>query len=114
MPFEDLPNRLAEVRQRIDQAVRRGGHGQGVRIIAVTKTHGPDAVAAAWSAGLEDVGENRVQEALGKMAASSSPVHWHLIGHLQRNKVKSADGFYLVHSIDSLRLAEAVQTHAAA
>jgi PLP dependent protein len=112
MPFEDLPNRLAEVRQRIGQAVARGGHGQTVRIIAVTKTHGPDAVDAAWKAGLRDVGENRVQEALGKMAAVSSPVQWHLIGHLQRNKVKSADGFHLIHSIDSQRLAETVDAHA--
>ena len=112
MPFEDLPDRLTEVRQRIGEAARRGGHGQEVRIIAVTKTHGPEAVAAAWHAGLEDVGENRIQEALGKMAAASPPVRWHLIGHLQRNKVKSADGFYLVHSIDSLRLADAVNNHA--
>ena len=71
MPFEDLPDRLTEVRQRIGEAARRGGHGQEVRIIAVTKTHGPEAVAAAWHAGLEDVGENRIQEALGKMAAGS-------------------------------------------
>jgi pyridoxal phosphate enzyme (YggS family) len=112
MPFEDLPDRLSEVRQKIDQAVRRGGHGQEVRIIAVTKTHGPDAVEAAWNAGLQDAGENRVLEALGKMAAVSPPVRWHLIGHLQRNKVKSADGFHLIHSIDSLRLAEAVDAHA--
>ena len=114
MPFEDLPDRLSEVRQRIDQAVRRGGHGQQVRIIAVTKTHGPDAVEAAWKAGLQDVGENRVQEALGKMAAVSSPVRWHLIGHLQRNKVKFADGFELIHSIDSQRLAETADAHARA
>src|SRR3954466_11025563 len=112
MPFEDLPDRLTEVRQRIGEATRRGGHGQEVRIIAVTKTHGPEAVAAAWNAGLEDVGENRIQEALGKMAAGSPPVRWHLIGHLQRNKVKSADGFFLIHSIDSIRLAEAVDAHA--
>ena len=112
MPFEDLPNRLSEVRQRIDRALGRGGHGQTVRIIAVTKTHGPDAVEAAFNAGLQDVGENRVQEALGKMAAVSSPVHWHLIVHLQRNKVKSANGFHLIHSIDSLRLAEAVDRQA--
>lgn len=114
MPFLDLLDRLAEVRQRISEAVRRGGHGQEVRIIAVTKTHGPDAVAAAWNAGLEDVGENRIQEALGKMAAGSPPVRWHLIGHLQRNKVKSADGFFLLHSIDSTRLAETVDAHATA
>src|SRR5688572_17882119 len=112
MPFEDLPDRLSEVRQRIDRALGRGGHGQTVRIIAVTKTHGPDAVEAAFKAGVPDVGENRVQEALGKMAAVSSPVQWHLIGHLQRNKVKSADGFHLIHSIDSLRLAETVNAHA--
>jgi len=111
MPFEDLPDRLAEVRQRIDQAAGRGGRGQQVRIIAVTKTHGPDAVEAARIAGLRDVGENRVQEALAKMAAVSSSVLWHLIGHLQRNKVKSADGFDLIHSIDSLRLAETVSAH---
>lgn len=114
MPFEDLPNRLSEVRQRIDQAVAKGGQGQKVRIIAVTKTHGPEAVEAAWKAGLQDVGENRVQEALGKMAAVSSPVRWHLIGHLQRNKVKSADGFHLIHSIDSQRLAETADSHARA
>jgi hypothetical protein len=114
MPFQDLPDRLAEVRQRVADAVRRGGHGQQVTIIAVTKTHGPDAVEAAFSAGLRDVGENRVQEAVSKMAAVQSPVHWHLIGHLQRNKVKSAEGFSLIHSIDSLRLAESVNSHALA
>ncbi|HEX6630705.1 MAG TPA: hypothetical protein VF048_06425, partial [Gemmatimonadaceae bacterium] len=64
MPFSDLPARLAEVRQRIDAAVARGGHGQRVTLIAVTKTHGADAVDAAWRAGVHDVGENRVQEAL--------------------------------------------------
>src|SRR5438270_813380 len=97
---------------RSADAHRSGGHGQEGRVIAVTKTHGPEAVAAAWRAGLEDVGENRVQEALGKMAAGSPPVRWHLIGHLQRNKVKSVDAFFLVHSIDSLRLATAANAHA--
>src|SRR4051812_20412140 len=112
MPFQDLPDRLAEVRQRVADAVRRGGHGQEVTIIAVTKTHGPDAVEAAFSAGVRDVGENRIQEAVPKMAAVPSPVRWHLIGHLQRNKVKSAEGFSLIHSIDSLRLAQTVNAHA--
>jgi PLP dependent protein len=114
MPFEDLPDRLTEVRQRIDEAIRRGGHGQRARIIAVTKTHGLDAVAAAWNAGVEDVGENRIQEAVGKMASNGPPVRWHLIGHLQRNKLKSVDGFFLVQSLDSLRLADAANTHASA
>ncbi|PYP62868.1 MAG: hypothetical protein DMD26_15445 [Gemmatimonadetes bacterium] len=63
MRFSDLPERVREVRERIDAAVVRGGHGQRVTVVAVTKTHGPDAAEAAWEAGLPDVGENRVQEA---------------------------------------------------
>lgn len=108
MPFPDLSDRLREVRDRVDAAVRRGGHGQAVTIVAVTKTHGPDAVQAAWNAGLQDVGENRIQEALQKMDAVSVPVRWHLIGHLQRNKVKSLARFDLLHSLDSSRIADAV------
>jgi pyridoxal phosphate enzyme (YggS family) len=108
MPFPDLPDRLREVRDRVDAAARRGGHGQAVTIVAVTKTHGPDAVQAAWDAGIQDVGENRVQEALPKMDATSAPVRWHLIGHLQRNKVKSVVRFDLLHSLDSSRLADSV------
>jgi pyridoxal phosphate enzyme (YggS family) len=108
MPFCDLPARAAEVRERIAAAVERGGHSQRVTIVAVTKTHGPEAVRAAWDAGIADVGENRVQEATSKMREIDLPVRWHLIGHLQRNKVKSLEGFSLVHSIDSARLADAV------
>lgn len=112
MPFHDLPERLREVRDRIEAATRRGGHGQTVTIVAVTKTHGPDAVVAAYGAGLRDVGENRVQEALPKMDAATVPVRWHLIGHLQRNKVKSLPRFNLLHSLDSARLADAVDQFA--
>lgn len=108
MPFSQLGDRVAEIRARIDAAARRGGHGQKTTIVAVTKTHGPDAVAAAFDAGLRDVGENRVQEALGKMSQISAPVRWHLIGHLQRNKVGSIDGFSLFHALDSSRLADAI------
>jgi pyridoxal phosphate enzyme (YggS family) len=114
MPFHDLPSRLLEVRQRIEGAATRGGHGQQVRIVGVTKTYGTDAVEAAWKAGIEDVGENRVQEAVDKMDLTSVPVRWHLIGHLQRNKVKFVSRFHLVHSIDSARLADTVNAHAAA
>lgn len=89
-------------------AVARGGHGQRVTLIAVTKTHGPDAVRAAWEAGVANVGENKVQEALGKMALVDVPVRWHLIGHLQRNKVRELDHFVLVHSIDRASIADAV------
>ena len=106
-----LVGRLAEVRERIAAAVARGGRGQRVTIVAVTKTHGPEAVTAAWDAGLRDIGENKVQEALAKMADIAVPVSWHLIGHLQRNKVKSLDRFALLHSLDSARLANAVCDH---
>src|SRR4029079_466354 len=112
MPFPDLPDRLREVRTRIEAAKARGGHGQAVTIIAVTKNHGAEAVQAAWDVGLRDVGENRVQEALPKMDAVSVPIRWHLIGHLQRNKAKSVDRFAMVHSLDSGRLAGALNAPA--
>ena len=108
MAFPGLAERVADVRARIDAAVARGGHAQQVTIVAVTKTHGPDAARAAYEAGLHDVGENKVQEALRKMAAVDVPVRWHLIGHLQRNKIKALEQFVLLHSLDSSRLADAV------
>ena len=108
MPFPGLADRVAEVRERIAAAVRLGGLGQQVSIVAVTKTYGADAVCAAYDAGVPDVGENRVQEALAKMDGVSVPVRWHLIGHLQRNKAKAVDRFAMVHSVDSSRLADAV------
>jgi len=114
MPFQDLPDRLASVRSSIERARERGGHGQSVTIVAVTKTYGPEAPEAAWSAGLQDVGENRVQEALGKIPLVSAPLRWHLIGHLQRNKVKQLDAFHLVHSMDSGRLADALSEYGVA
>ena len=111
MPFQDLPSRLAAVQEQIERAQSRGGHGQTVTVVAVTKTYGPDAPLAAWDAGLRDVGENKVQEALAKMPQVERPLRWHLIGHLQRNKVKQLDRFHLVHSMDSARLADALSHH---
>jgi len=75
--------------------------------VGVTKTHGPEAVRAALAAGLDDVGENRVQEALQKQEMLADlRVEWHLIGTLQRNKARSAVGrFALIHSIDRAHLA---------
>ena len=108
MLFPELGDRVAAIRARIDAAAQRGGHGQNVAIVAVTKTHGPEAASAAFEAGLPDIGENRVQEALGKMEHVAAPVRWHLIGHLQRNKVRSLDSFSLFHALDSSRLADAV------
>ncbi len=108
MAFPGLVDRVADVRARIESAAVRGGHGQQVSIVAVTKTHGPDAAREAYKAGLRDVGENKVQEALRKIAAVDVPVRWHLIGHLQRNKVKALEQFVLLHSLDSPRLADAI------
>jgi pyridoxal phosphate enzyme (YggS family) len=114
MPFSDVNERVAEIRGLIAGAVGRGGHAQEVRIVAVTKTHGPDAVEAARRAGILDVGENKVQEALDKQDALNlsqpwaAEMRWHLIGHLQRNKVKFLDRFSLLHALDSARLADSV------
>ena len=108
MAFSGLAERVADVKARISAAISRGGHGQQVTIVAVTKTHGADAARAAYAVGLHDVGENKVQEALKKMGQVDVPVRWHLIGHLQRNKVKALERFVLLHSLDSGRLADAV------
>jgi hypothetical protein len=108
---------LEVVRQRIEQAAKRAGRDpSGVRIVAVTKTHPIAAVREAVEAGLPDIGENRVQEALEKQGEwPDAPVRWHLIGHLQRNKAKLAAGrFALIHSLDSIRLADALGQAAAA
>ena len=85
-------------------------------IVAVTKGFGPAAAAAALAAGLADLGENRVQEALEKMAdPRAAGATWHLIGHLQRNKAKQVPGrFALVHTIDSWELAVELDRRAAA
>ena len=106
MSFEALPERLEQVRAEI---ARRAP--QPVTIVAVTKGFGLDAVRAALSAGLADIGENRVQEAVQKqreLGAESREreIRWHLIGHLQRNKAKLVPGrFEMVQSVDSLALA---------
>jgi pyridoxal phosphate enzyme (YggS family) len=109
---EAVQEAVTEVRSRIAAARARGGHGQEVTLIAVTKTHGADAVHAAWQAGVTDVGENRVQEAEAKMAEVTVPVRWHLIGHLQRNKARGALRFSLFHGLDSDRLALALHEEA--
>ena len=86
-------DRLAEVRERSRRRSARGGHGQTVTIVARDEDVRAGGAAAAWEAGLRDVGENKVQEALAKMPDVAVPVRWHLIGHLQRNKAKQIDGF---------------------
>jgi pyridoxal phosphate enzyme (YggS family) len=112
-----LSARLAAIRQVVAERQQASGWSHPVRIIAVTKTHGADAVLAATNAGLTDVGENRVQEALDKQAElgrRGADVLWHLIGTLQSNKVRHVPGrFALVHSIDRLDLARELDRRAA-
>lgn len=108
MPYPGLSDRLAEVRGRIAERQAKRGWSHPVTIVAVTKTHPPEAVQAAVDAGLTAVGENRVQEALSKQEALAGlSVDWHLIGSLQRNKAKHAvNRFALIHSVDSAGLAQ--------
>jgi PLP dependent protein len=115
MDFPALPGSLARVREAVatHQAVGRWTHP--VRIVAVTKTHGPEAVRAAVAAGLTDIGENRVQEAMEKQdELAGVRVDWHLIGTLQRNKARHTVGrFALIHSVDRLDLAAELDRRAA-
>jgi pyridoxal phosphate enzyme (YggS family) len=108
MEFPNLSDRLREVRETIERHRARAGWEHEVRIVAVTKTHPAVAVRAAVAAGLRDVGENRVQEALAKQdELAGVAVDWHLIGTLQKNKARHAAGrFSLIHSVDRLDLAQ--------
>ena len=101
---------LQEVRGRIAVACTQVGRDPSeVEIIAVTKTHGEDVVKEAWDAGLRIVGENKVQEAAWKKPASVMGPQWHLIGHLQSNKVRQAlELFDFIHSVDSAKLADRI------
>lgn len=116
MDLSNIAANLAAVRQRIDTAARQANRSPGeVRLLAVSKTFGLDHVRAAAAAGQEDFGENRVQEALQKIDGSADlKIRWHLIGTLQSNKVrKAAPRFSAIHSVDSLRLLEAIDAAAA-
>lgn len=107
---------LGSVRSRIDQAARRVGRDPAdVLLIAVSKTFDADCVRAARAAGQRDFGENKVQEALQKIAdLADKEIRWHLIGHLQSNKAKkAATGFHCIHSVDSLELVSKLDAAAA-
>ena len=106
--------RLDRVETRITSACEMAGRPRdSVRLLAVSKTKPPEAVREAADAGLRLFGENRVQEAQSKIPLCPDGLEWHLIGHLQTNKAKLAAGlFQMIHSIDSLKLLQAVDTHA--
>ncbi len=114
--MDELVERIRQVRLRVAEAATRSGRSaDDVTIIAVTKTVPIERIALAYELGLKVFGENRVQEARAKVAALPYPlIHWHLIGHLQTNKVaRAVELFDLIHSVDSLHLAEALERSAA-
>ncbi len=102
---------LEQIKERIAAAAQKAGRDPGeVTLVAVTKTFGPEAIEEAIAAGITIIGENRVQEARAKHAVIGDRVTWHLVGHLQTNKVKDAlKIFSLIHSLDSRHLAEEIE-----
>ena len=106
-----ISNRLTQVREEISSAEKKSGRPHGsVKLIAVSKTFGEIHILEAMKAGCLVFGENRVQEAKGKISIlGRDKIHWHLIGHLQKNKVKYVyDLFDLVHTVDNIELGQAI------
>ncbi|UCH35934.1 MAG: YggS family pyridoxal phosphate-dependent enzyme [Armatimonadota bacterium] len=105
---QNLPSRLADVRQRIESAARAAGRDPaGITLIGVTKTHPVELLRSAVAAGLRDFGENYLQEALAKIAAlGPGAATWHFIGALQSNKTRPvAESFDWVHTVDRVKIA---------
>lgn len=109
-----IQENLAEVNRRIAAACQRSGRPTGdVTLIAVSKTKPVDMIQAAYDAGARDFGENKAQELAEKYEQLPKDIRWHMIGHLQTNKVKYiVDKVCLIHSVDSLRLAKEISTQA--
>lgn len=105
---------LMEVRKHMEEACRRAGRNvDEVTLIAVSKTKPVEMLMEAYEAGARDFGENKVQEILEKRPEIPEDARFHMIGHLQRNKVRQViDKVVLIHSVDSLRLAEQIETEA--
>lgn len=114
--MERIGERVGAVRERIAAAAARAGRDPAaVTLVAVSKAFPPGAIRAAAAAGVTDIGENRVQEAIPKIEAIGPAVRWHLVGHLQTNKAgKAVRHFDWIQSLDSLRLAEALEKGAEA
>ena len=114
---QEIAERYQNVAAKIEAAKQRRTtvpKDAAVTLVAVTKNHDVAAMREAIAAGATNVGENRVQEAKGKFAEIGNSVTWHLIGHLQTNKVRQAVKFSdMIHSVDSLHLAEAISSEAA-
>ncbi len=108
-----LKESLEKVREKIKYAAEKSGRNpEDITLIAVTKTHSPDIINEAIDLGVTDIGENKVQEILEKYD-KVKPVRWHLIGHLQTNKVKYIiDKVEMIHSVDSLKLMDEIEKQA--
>ena len=104
---------LEKIEEEIKKAAGKSPYGQSVRLVAVSKTKPAEDIMEAYEAGIRDFGENKVQELTQKYEELPKDIRWHLIGHLQRNKVKYVIGkTYLIHSVDSLRLAQEIEKEA--
>ncbi len=105
-PFISVRENIQSVQDRIASTAQRvGRESDSITLIAISKTKPVSLIVEAIDAGITDIGENRVQEAKGKRSQVDRPVSWHLVGHLQTNKVKQAlKIFDLIHSVDSIRL----------
>ena len=109
-----IEENILAVRERVAQAAERSGRNpDDIKIIAVTKTHPAAVIDEAISLGIEHIGENRVQEALAKHGDVEQNAVWHMVGHLQRNKVKHALSIFdSIHSVDSIALASEINKRA--
>lgn len=110
----DLSTNLRAVRQKIERACQRASRDPArVTLVAVSKGQPPAVIREAADLGLTLFGENKVQEAKLKMGQCPGRLQWHMIGHLQTNKARDAVRFFsMIHSVDSLRLAEEIEKHA--
>lgn len=111
---EEIACHLQEVNKRIEEACLRSGRSpEDITLIAVSKTKPLEALMDAYEAGARDFGENKVQEILEKAPSMPEDARFHMIGHLQRNKVRQVlPHAVLIHSVDSVRLAEQIQQEA--
>ena len=111
---ETFAERLEAVELRMAEACAKAGRErESVRLLAVSKTKPPETVCEAAGCGLRRFGENKVQEAQAKIPQCPSGLEWHLIGHLQSNKARAAANlFHMIHSVDSLKLLQLLDTHA--
>ncbi len=109
----NISKNLEDVRERIKAAAEASGrHAEDITLVAVTKTHPPEMMNEAIIAGATDIGENKPQEVRDKFSGVL-PVKWHLIGHLQTNKIKYIiDKVCLIHSVDSVKLMDAIDEQA--